>query len=65
MQREYSHTITEQQYNYLLPVFGNAAQGRTRLLHRHISSQKRDSYFFIGTHEDFLDMHNRCKYLNG
>ena len=63
MIREYSHTITQQQYNYLLPIFGVSAQGRSRLLHRYISTQKVDCYYFIGTHEDFLDMLNRCKYL--
>lgn len=57
MIREHSYTLTVKQYNYLLPVFGIVAQGRTRLLER------CGNYYFIGTYEDYLDALNRCLYL--
>ena len=56
MARESSYSITQQQYNYLLPVFGIVAQNR--LLER------QGKHFFIGNNEDYLDALNRCKYLN-
>ncbi len=58
---DYSYTLTKKQHDYLLPVFGIAAQGATKLLTR--IERKIDKYFFIGTHEDYLDALNRCKYL--
>lgn len=57
MHRDKSFRITEKQYNYLLPVFGIAAQGQTRLL------AQGCNFYFIGTDEDYLDMLNRCLYL--
>ena len=57
----HSYTLTKEQYDYLLPVFGNAAQGVTKLLTR--TDRHIDKYYFIGTHEDYLDALNRCKYL--
>ena len=60
---EYSFTITQNQYNYLLPVFGIAAYSRTRLLCRHFPGGK-ELYFFIGTNEDYEYMLAMCKYLD-
>lgn len=54
------YTITQKQYNYLLPVFG--AVGSNKMLQKTIKG--RDFYFFIGTDEEYKDMLNRCKYLN-
>jgi len=59
--KEYSFQITQKQYNYLLPVFGLSAPGRTRLMMK--SAYGRQSYYFIGTEDDYKDMLNRCKYL--
>lgn len=58
MARESSYTITKKQNDYLLPIFGISAQGKTKLLER------VNSYFFIGTHTEYLDMLNRCKFLD-
>lgn len=49
--RDYSYNLTEKQYNYLLPVL------RPKLL------EKSGKHFFIGTHSDYIDCLNRCKYL--
>jgi hypothetical protein len=57
MKRDYSFTITKKQYDYLLPVFG-ISSGNNRLL------AKEKGYYFIGTNDDYLDMLNRCKYIN-
>jgi hypothetical protein len=62
MEREYSYPLTQKQYNYLLPVYGIAAQGRTRLLQR--TDRKHDKYYFIGTYQDYKEALNRCLYLN-
>jgi hypothetical protein len=59
----HAFTITREQYNYLLPVFGIAAQGETRLLCRQ-NPDGREMYSFIGNKEDYQDMLNRCKYLD-
>jgi hypothetical protein len=58
---DYSYTLTKEQYDYLLPVFGNSSQGTKRLLTR--IDRKVDKYYFIGTNDDYLDALNRCKYL--
>lgn len=58
MNRDQSYTLTEKQYDYLLPIFGICAPGVTKLLHR------QNRYFFIGTYEEYMDALNRCKYLN-
>jgi len=55
--RDNSYSLTKEQYNYLLPVFGICAAIRTQLLTR------RDKYYFIGTYDEYLDALNRCKYL--
>lgn len=54
-----SYPITKEQYDYLLPVFGNI--GSKKLLMR--SNAFGEQYFFIGTHEEHIDMLNRCKYM--
>ena len=58
--REYSFEITIKQYNYLLPVFG--CNGTNKLMSR--VDRKINKYYFIGTNEDYIDLLNRCKYLN-
>lgn len=55
--KEYSYSITKDQYNYLLPIFGNSGILKTRLL------QRSDKYYFIGSNNDHVDMLNRCKFL--
>jgi hypothetical protein len=57
--REYSFEITKEQYNYLLPVFGNV--GSKKLLSK--IDRGIEKYFFIGTEEGYLDLLNRCKYI--
>ena len=54
----YSYSITEKQYNYLLPIFGKSGVVKNRLL-----SHGR-GFYFIGSHEDYEDMLNRCAYLD-
>ena len=54
--RDYSFQITKKQYDYLLPVL------RKQLLHR--IDRKHDKYFFIGSDDEYLDLLNRCKYIN-
>lgn len=58
--RDKSFQITKQQYDYLLPIFGNI--GTKQLLHR--VDRKVDKYFFIGTDEQHTDILNRCTYIN-
>lgn len=58
--RDYSFQITQKQYNYLLPVFGNV--GSKQMLCR--IDRKVEKYYFIGNNEEFIDLLNRCKYLN-
>jgi hypothetical protein len=58
--RDQSYPISKKQYDYLLPVFG--PEGTKQLSHR--VDRKVDKYYFIGTHEEHLDLLNRCKYLN-
>lgn len=58
---EQSYTITEKQYNYLLPVFG-LASNNPKLLRR--IDRGIEKYYFIGTHAEHADMLARCKYLD-
>ena len=60
MIRDYSFQITLQQYNYLLPIYGNV--GTKQLLTR--IDRKIDKYYFIGSNDEYLDLLNRCKYIN-
>ena len=57
--RDSSFQITKKQYDYLLPIFGNI--GTRKLLLRSVRGV--DSYYFIGTQEDYIELLNRCKYL--
>jgi hypothetical protein len=57
--REYSFQITKKKYDYLLPIFGNC--GSKKLLCK--IDRKVEKYYFIGTHEDHIDLLNRCKYI--
>ena len=57
--REYSFQITKKQYDYLLPVFGII--GTNKLICR--IDRKIEKYFFIGTEDDYLDLHIRCAYI--
>lgn len=51
-----SHTLTKKQHDYLLPVFGIPAQNKMLV--------RGDNHYFIGTHAEYLDALNRCRYLN-
>ena len=55
----YSFQISREQYNYLLPVFGNC--GSQKLLMR--VDRKVEKFYFIGSNEDYRDMLIRCRYL--
>ena len=57
--KDYSFQITKEQFNYLLPIYGH--QGTNQLLQK--VDRKIDKFYFIGTHEQYLDLLNRCKYL--
>lgn len=57
--RRYSFQITQKQYNYLLPIFGNC--GTKQLLSR--VDRKIEKYYFIGTYMEYQDLLNRCAYL--
>lgn len=59
MIRDYSFQITLEQYNYLLPIFGNI--GTKQLVAR--VDRKINKYYFIGTNDEYLDLLNRCKYI--
>ena len=50
MYSDKSFSLTEKQYNYLLPVFGISSQNKTKLLER------QGTYFFIGTSSEYLDI---------
>jgi hypothetical protein len=54
-----SYPLTKQQYDYLLPIYGNV--GSKQLLSR--TDRKVEKYYFIGTHNQFTELLNRCKYL--
>lgn len=54
-----SFQINKKQYDYLLPVFGK--DGSDKLLSR--IDRKVDKFYFIGTYEEYLDLLNRCKYI--
>ena len=57
--RDYPLQITSEQYNYLLPVFGNC--GSKKLLNK--IDRKVEKYYFIGSQDEHKDLLNRCKYL--
>ncbi len=57
--RSYSFQITREQYNYLLPIFGNVG---TKQLHT-TTDRKVEKFFFIGTDEQYNDLLNRCAYI--
>ena len=57
--RAESFQLTKKQYDYLLPIYGNI--GTKQLLSR--IDRKVEKYFFIGTHSEYLELLNRCKYL--
>jgi len=59
MNIDYLFQITETQYNYLLPIFGNIG---TKQLY-HTVDRKYDKYYFIGSNDNYVDMLNRCKYI--
>lgn len=61
--REFSYPITKEQYNYLLPVYGIATFGRTRIGERYVKRQGITTYYFIGTDQDYKEMLQKCFYL--
>ena len=61
MRRDNSFPITKKQYDYLLPIYGMCS-GNPKMLqsnHGHF-----DTCHFIGTHEEYCDALNKCKYLD-
>lgn len=58
--KDYSYQIIKKQYDYLLPVLGNC--GSKQLFSR--VDRKVEKYYFIGSHDSYKDLLNRCKYLN-
>jgi hypothetical protein len=58
--RDYSFQLTKNQYNYLLPVLGNCF---SKQLFSRID-RKIEKYYFIGNHDNYKDLLNRCKYIN-
>lgn len=58
--KDYSFQLTKNQYDYLLPIFGN--YGSKQLFSR--IDRKIEKYYFIGSNDDYKDLLNRCKYLN-
>ena len=61
-ERANSYPITKKQYDYLLPIYGNSGTIPGKLHHR--VDRKVDKYYFIGTDTEYVDMLNRCKYIN-
>ena len=57
--RDYSFQLTKNQYDYLLPVFGNC--GIKKLFYK--VDRKIEKYYFIGNSDDYKDLLNRCKYI--
>lgn len=58
-----SYSLLKRQYDYLLPVYG-IASGNRKLYHRYDSRRGIDYYFFIGSHEEYLEALSRTKYLD-
>lgn len=58
--RQQSFQITKKQHDYLLPIFGNI--GTKKMLA--IIDRKVEKFFFIGNYDEYLDLLNKCKYLN-
>jgi hypothetical protein len=58
--KESSFQITKVQHDYLLPIFGNC--GSKQLFSR--VDRKIEKYYFIGNHDSYKDLLNRCKYIN-
>lgn len=56
----YSYQITKKQYDYMLPIYGIPALNK---LHSRID-RKIEKFYFIGTENEYLEMLNRCKYIN-
>lgn len=56
---DYSHVITREQYNYLLPIYGNS--GTKQFLSR--VDRKVEKYYFIGTKEEYIELLVRCRYI--
>ena len=61
-ERDYSFTLTKEQYDYLLPIYG-LATSNTKMLHKYDSKRKIDTYYFIGTEVEYKEALNRCKYM--
>lgn len=55
-----SFQLTKKRFDYLLPIYGNA--GSRQLLQR--VDRKVDKYYFIGTEIEYLELLNRCKFIN-
>lgn len=60
MAKDYSFQITKNQYDYLIPIYGNSASGKLLCS----IDRKIEKYYFIGSNYDYIDLLNRCKYLD-
>ena len=58
--RDCSFQITKNQYDYLLPIFGNC--GSKQLFSR--IDRKIEKYYYIGSYDGHKELLNRCKYIN-
>jgi len=54
------HSITKKQYNYLLPIYGIIGTNKLLLT----TNQGVEKYYFIGNYDEYLELLNRCKYID-
>jgi hypothetical protein len=52
--------ISKAMHDYMLPIFGIVGSGN---LHCRNDKQYGDRYYFIGSHDQYNDFVNRCKYM--
>lgn len=61
----YSHPITKEQYNYLLPIYGICSNNKKLHYCNYPQFGKYgDKYYFIGDSYEFREAMSRCKYMN-
>lgn len=53
------YSITQKQYNYLLPIYGLSG-----MIPRKIKRFENGKCYFFGSYEEYQDAMNRCKYLD-
>jgi hypothetical protein len=54
--------ISKAMHDYMLPIFGIAGCCKTHL-HCRTDKHYGDRYYFIGSHDQYNDFVNRCKYM--